>query len=204
MKQKIKVIPAEDSHLDEIFRIFYEGFSAKLGFITRKTDLQNSFAEDFNVFDVVTPGREFVALIDNKVMGILSLRHPDLHNPPSQTRDEIRQLIFKYGFSILFKAWLFDLVFRHKYEEGELYIDTLAVSTDARGKGIGTALLDFTENYAKEKGFKKTTLMVIYENPKAQALYERKGYRVTGKHSLKMLKKSTGVSGAYFMEKEIL
>lgn len=203
MKQKIEVVPPEQSQLEDILRIYYEGFSGKLAFITRNQELQHSFARDFNLINIESADRDFVALINNKVMGILSLRSLKQSDDHTPQKPGLWSLLYKYGFMTLIRAWLFDLVFRHKYEEGELYIDTVAVATDARGTGIGTILLDFTENYAKEKGFKKLSLMVIFENPKAQALYERQGFKVVKKHSLRLLKRSTGVSGAYFMVKEI-
>jgi ribosomal protein S18 acetylase RimI-like enzyme len=61
---------------------------------------------------------------------------------------------------------------------GEFYIDSIAVAPIARGKGIGTALLHFAITHAKQNGFKKVGLLVDLENPNAQKLYERIGFKL--------------------------
>lgn len=62
----------------------------------------------------------------------------------------------------------------------EYYIDTLCVAAAARGKGIGTALLEFTEQLAREKGHVKLSLNVETAKTEARRLYERLGFTVTG------------------------
>ena len=59
---------------------------------------------------------------------------------------------------------------------GEYYLDSLAVCSDFRGKGIGTALL----RHAMEKGTAmglKVTLAVDPVNHRARRLYESLGFR---------------------------
>ncbi|KAL3942947.1 MAG: hypothetical protein SGBAC_002936 [Bacillariaceae sp.] len=63
----------------------------------------------------------------------------------------------------------------HKPKQGEFYIDTLAVTEEARGKGVGTKLLKWAEEVALEKGDSKLTLGVMKGNP-AQRLYIRFGF----------------------------
>jgi ribosomal protein S18 acetylase RimI-like enzyme len=58
-----------------------------------------------------------------------------------------------------------------------LNIHDIAVSPQARGKGIGAALLDFLEADAKTLGCCKITMEVRSDNARAQALYQRIGYR---------------------------
>lgn len=61
----------------------------------------------------------------------------------------------------------------------EFYIDTVCVHQNARGLGIGTALLHYAEEVARKKGFTKIALNVETQKVKAQKLYERLGYVVT-------------------------
>lgn len=61
-------------------------------------------------------------------------------------------------------------------DEDDFYLDTLCVDPEFRGKGIGTELLEYTEQYAKEKGYKRLALVVEQDNAKAQKLYARLGY----------------------------
>lgn len=61
----------------------------------------------------------------------------------------------------------------------EWYLDSLAVHPDHWGKGYASQLMEFSEGYAKKKGYKKLSLNVDKENPRAQRLYEYKGFKTT-------------------------
>ncbi|MFC7688035.1 GNAT family N-acetyltransferase [Ureibacillus sp. GCM10028918] len=61
----------------------------------------------------------------------------------------------------------------------EFYVDTICVHENARGLGIGTALLEFAEKVAQLEGYSKIALNVETQKVKAQKLYERLGYVVT-------------------------
>ena len=60
--------------------------------------------------------------------------------------------------------------------DDEYYIDTVCVSTKARGLGIGTALLNFAEQQAITLGYSKLALNVEVEKTQARALYKRIGF----------------------------
>lgn len=59
-----------------------------------------------------------------------------------------------------------------------LYIDDLCVRENARGRHIGTALLDFLTEYAKKIGCYSITLNVWACNKSAMAFYEHYGLAV--------------------------
>lgn len=59
----------------------------------------------------------------------------------------------------------------------EYYIDTLSVSPQFGGKGIGSALILHAENRAKELKYHKIALAVVTDNHRAHSLYDRKGYK---------------------------
>lgn len=63
--------------------------------------------------------------------------------------------------------------------DDEYYIDTICVAPAARGLGIGTQLLVYAEQVAREKGYQKLSLNVEVEKEKARALYERLGFVIT-------------------------
>ena len=63
----------------------------------------------------------------------------------------------------------------HECRKHELYIDHLAVTKDARGKGVGTMLLKWAEEIAKERNCNLLTLGVVKGNP-AKRLYDRFGF----------------------------
>jgi len=60
------------------------------------------------------------------------------------------------------------------------YIANLGVSEEMRSRGIGTALLDRHKEAARGKGRLVYALDVSVNNSRAQALYERFGFKVTG------------------------
>ncbi len=59
-------------------------------------------------------------------------------------------------------------------------LSDLFVVEDLRGRGIGSQLLRAVESLAGEHGYRQIALGVATNNPRAQALYERRGYQETG------------------------
>ncbi len=75
---------------------------------------------------------------------------------------------------------------------GELYIDSIAVPEDCRGKGVATALLNATIDKATAMGINTVGLLVDKANPKAEKLYNKVGFRFVndtewGGHKMKHL-----------------
>ena len=64
--------------------------------------------------------------------------------------------------------------------ERVLVLHTLAVSTEASGKGLGTAFVRFYEDEARRRGCPFLRLDTSGNNFRARALYRRLGYRETG------------------------
>ena len=62
---------------------------------------------------------------------------------------------------------------------GEFYIGHLGVDPACRGQGIGEALVARLTEAGRAAGCSDITLDVATTNPRAQALYERLGFRVT-------------------------
>ena len=60
----------------------------------------------------------------------------------------------------------------------QLSIEAICVDENCRGKGIGTALLEYVKKVAKEKGCTDLYLTVNKENDNAIKLYEKFGFRV--------------------------
>ncbi len=59
---------------------------------------------------------------------------------------------------------------------GELYIDSLAVEPEQRGKGIATALLKAAIEKAKAMHLPAAGLLVDKGNPRAESLYKKLGF----------------------------
>ena len=79
------------------------------------------------------------------------------------------------------------------------YIQTIAVTQDARGSGVGTDLIRFAEERIFPT-YPNVFLCVSSFNPRARALYERLGYELIGEipdflikgHSEFLLRKTIG------------
>jgi ribosomal protein S18 acetylase RimI-like enzyme len=70
----------------------------------------------------------------------------------------------------------------------------MAVMNDLQGKGIGRALMQFAENLARDRGYKKITM---HARKNALGFYEKMGYRKIGEefHEITL--------AHYVMEKEL-
>jgi len=69
-----------------------------------------------------------------------------------------------------------------KFLEGNL---ELYVKSEGRGKGIGTMLITESKKLCKDKKCKSVSISVYCDNPKAEKLYKKLGFRILIK-SLKM------------------
>lgn len=57
------------------------------------------------------------------------------------------------------------------------HVGILAVTRAAEGRGVGRALLQHADSWARASGYDRLTLFVFDDNRRARALYERAGYR---------------------------
>ncbi|MBO0341978.1 GNAT family N-acetyltransferase [Flagellimonas profundi] len=60
------------------------------------------------------------------------------------------------------------------------YIHRLSVHPDLQGKGLAQQLMDFAENFSKEKGFISVRLDTFSQNKRNQRFYEQRGYQKLG------------------------
>lgn len=97
-------------------------------------------------------------------------------------------------------ALMLGFAYSHKAKPDEIYIDFIAVSAEARGRGLGTSLLREARDIASEQGFDCVRLDVVDTNRRAQALYEREGYRVIDETRLGFIGRFVGFEAAYTME----
>lgn len=71
----------------------------------------------------------------------------------------------------------------NKDGKGRAYLYSFRVLEMFRGKGIGTRLIQEAEAIAFGRGCHWSTIAVAKDNPKAQRLYERLGYRIYAQDS---------------------
>jgi len=68
---------------------------------------------------------------------------------------------------------------RHDYftDEPHGHVAILAVAREAEGQGLGGALLEAAEAWARAQGYRRLTLTVFTDNQRAKAVYARRGWR---------------------------
>lgn len=62
-------------------------------------------------------------------------------------------------------------------EPGTVRLRQMAVSNNLQGKGIGRAMMQFAENIARDRGFRKITM---HARKSATGFYEKLGYSISG------------------------
>lgn len=65
-------------------------------------------------------------------------------------------------------------------EAGEFYLDSLGVLPECRGCGIGRALIVAMRDRAFAEGYERVGLIVDFDNPDAERLYQSLGFRRVG------------------------
>jgi ribosomal protein S18 acetylase RimI-like enzyme len=65
----------------------------------------------------------------------------------------------------------------HFTGENHGYISELAVDKSFEGQGVGRALLEKAEEWARQKNYRLLTLYVFAGNERARQLYERNGFQ---------------------------
>ncbi|MEO1200082.1 MAG: GNAT family N-acetyltransferase [Pseudomonadota bacterium] len=94
-------------------------------------------------------------------------------------------------------------LFERKPTPGEFLMDGIAVTPEARGKGVGSALLSSVEAQARSLGYGRVRLDVVDTNPRARQLYERVGFEAVETERLKVFKPIFGFAASTRMVKHI-
>ena len=101
-------------------------------------------------------------------------------------------------------AWRgFPLAFEGDAEPGELYVNTLAVASAYRKRGIGRALLEDAERRARSLNIPTCSLSVMLHNTEAFLFYQRVGYRIDRKVISKLRAPGVQYSGFHRMIKPV-
>ena len=61
-------------------------------------------------------------------------------------------------------------------ERPHAHLSVLAVTAEAEGRGVGSALLDYCQAWARQRGSDHLTLNALVTNARARGFYERRGF----------------------------
>ncbi|MGE6379494.1 GNAT family N-acetyltransferase [Peribacillus muralis] len=109
----------------------------------------------------------FVSVHDGEVSGLIITYHgKDAQELDAPIVEQLRQKLNDPNITIDKEA-----------EVDDLYLDTISVDPNYQGKGIGSALIQYVEEYAKQMGYPRVSLVVENENEGASRLYNKLGYK---------------------------
>ena len=176
--------------------IYFQAFKGKIGGILKRDGTAQKFIAsimkaEYAIFALSTDGKEVLGLTGFKT------------NEGSFTQGSYSDMVAHYG--VLGALWRGTIlsVLEREVQPGELQMDGIAVSENARGLGIGTALLNETFSEAKKRNLNAVSLDVIATNPRAKALYERMGFKTVGTEKLGPFSMVFGFESADKMIKQL-
>lgn len=115
----------------------------------------------------------------------------------------LRQLVHVYGWvrawSVAVRGLRTEAVIRPP-RPGCLYIADLGVAPTCRGQGIGRALIDWLGERGRRR-YPTLALDVAVNNPRAQALYERLGFRLVAERPSRLSNAQGFVPASRYMER---
>jgi len=175
--------------------LFWQAFSGKLGKILTPEDKALAL-----ITRMLDPHYALSAVdADGRLLGLAGFKT----DTGALAGGGLSDMIAVYGlFGGLWRGLALDLLERDP-EPGLLLMDGIFVSAEARGLGIGTALLDAICRTAAAKGCQRVRLDVIDTNPRARARYERSGFVAISTEQTGPFKHIFGFSSATRMEKTL-
>ena len=151
---------------EEAVEVFLEGFGHMISFSKDKQDQKDIFSVAFH------PEYFYTYIENGKVLGILGIATNRIR-PIKFDLDQCVRILGKRKGYLVCKQM--NLIFQSKVvkKETDLYIDVLATTRNARGRGIGTKLLEFAFAFPT---YKDCYIEVLSKNHNAKRLYEKCGF----------------------------
>ena len=156
-------------HEDRASALYWEAFGDKLGRVLGPQDKGLAF-----VRQVVNPSHAISAVDRHgQLLGVAGFKTAKGALVGGTWAD------MKVVYGIFGATWRTAMIaLIEKDTENERFlIDGLFVAPEARGRGIGTALLDAIVAEGHRRGYDSVRLDVVDSNTRARALYERHGFR---------------------------
>ncbi|MEU2658291.1 GNAT family N-acetyltransferase [Streptomyces sp. NPDC007325] len=147
--------------------LYWEAFGHKLGPALNPPDKAVRFLADHMNAD-----RAVCALLDGQLVGLAGYRLGGRALTGGSASDVLRV----YGHLRGLHRVLLLALFERRPAPGQLVMDGIAVDPGVRGRGVGSLLIEEVAALAAEQDCREIRLDVIDTNPRARALYERRGF----------------------------
>ena len=160
-------IPKQDR--EKAAALYWEAFGEKLGLMLGPKDKALAF------INLVMRSDHGICAHDEagNLLGIAGFKTPHGALVGGTFRD-LRQ---NYGLLSASLRSLLLAALERDIENERFLMDGIFVAEEARGQGVGTALLDAIAREAKQRGYNQVRLDVIDTNPRAKALYHQVGFK---------------------------
>ncbi len=174
-------------------RLYWQAFGDKLGRVLGPDARAHRF-----LMHILREDHAIAAIDGDRLLGVVGFKTPGA----AFAEGTFAQMWACYGPGALWRAGLLRLLGRD-VDNARFLIDGLCVVADARGQGVGTALLDAMSAEARRRGYSAIRLDVIDTNPRARALYERLGFAAVGEQRLGLLRHVFGFASATTMVRPV-
>lgn len=168
--------------------LFWQAFSAKLNRVMGPDEKGIAFFARALNPDFALVARD----ADGRMLGLAGFKTRE----GGLAGGSMSDLAGVYGwFGALWRALVLSVMERD-LQPGVFQMDGIFVAAEARGQGVGTALLAAIKDEARRSGATQVHLDVIDSNPRARALYEREGFRAIGQEQTGPFRHVFGFSSA--------
>lgn len=148
--------------------LYWEAFGRKLGPALNPPDKAVPF-----IADHLNADRAVCALLDGQLVGLAGYQL----GRRALTGGSASAVLRTYGHVRGLHRLLLLALFERHPAPGQLVMDGIAVDPAVRGHGIGSLLIEEVASIAAEQeGCRMIRLDVIDTNPRARALYDRRGF----------------------------
>ncbi|MCP9943810.1 GNAT family N-acetyltransferase [Streptomyces somaliensis] len=147
--------------------LYWDAFGRKLGPALNPPDKAVPF-----IAAHLNADRAVCALLGGRLVGLAGYRL----DGRALTGGSASAVLRAYGCLGGLPRLLLLALFERRPAPGQLVMDGIAVASDVRGRGVGSLLIEEVVAVAAEQGHREVRLDVIDTNPRARALYERRGF----------------------------
>ncbi|MDY0816630.1 GNAT family N-acetyltransferase [Kitasatospora purpeofusca] len=143
--------------------------------------------------------RAVCALLDGQLVGLAGYQH----GGRALTGGSAGAVLRAYGHLRGLHRLLLLTLFERRPAPGQLLMDGIAVSPELRGRGVGSLLIEEVAAVAAEQGYREIRLDVIDTNPRARALYERRGFTAVRTEQMPYLRGLFGFGAVTTMRRAV-
>ena len=175
--------------------LYWEAFGGKLGRVMGPTPRALAYLER-----IIRPDHAIVALSEaGTLLGLAGFKTAGGSFAGGEMAD------LRAGYGVAGAAWRAPLLWllSREVDNARFLLDGVCVTREARGFGIGAALMGAVCDEARARGYGAVRLDVIDTNWRAKALYARLGFVVEKTESIGALRHVFGFSAATTMVKPL-